>query len=313
LDRFFVPLDDQDQDQAAQRAEIEGVLALHQATGDLRSPAINQVLDLVSRVLNRPIPRSIRVVDNTEVTFQLREGRFYHEGLACVLPELSPDFVLKTSGSVGLDESLDVLVQVAIPLTMVHDGPLSRKLSERPFRLHVTVTLDQPRIGLPEDRGWLRELADVLVSDEPLGPQEQALADSLASVVGNLLSEARNRRPGTSLLEQIEARRRARAERRSAAPGAEESRGTPLGDALRGAGSPADDRPTDTQPQPATPILERMRERRQRRLEEQNETGEAEEPSDETGSRTPRRRLLNRLRSRRQPTDDPNIPLQEGS
>lgn len=261
-----IPLDEIDEEKAAQVIEIRGSLGLHQVTASLRGAGIEAVLELLARILQAEIPPAIRIADETELAFEMREGRFYHEGLAFMLPEVSPDLVIRTRGTVGFDESLDLTVETKIPLTLVHDGPISRQLSEHPFTVHITGTLDEPKVELPDEKDWLDDLARVVLSKEPT-QDEMPLAGAIVDVIGGLLENT-----GTN----------------------ENATRTPILDLIRGRTGDRTGESSESAEDgssPSTPILDRIRSRRQQRSRPPNDPGD-------TSSRP--RPLRDRLRARRQ-------------
>ena len=54
----------------------------------------------------------VRIVEDAEVRFQVREGRMHHEGLRIGFPDIAPDLLVSSRGSVGLDHSLDIVLEV---------------------------------------------------------------------------------------------------------------------------------------------------------------------------------------------------------
>ena len=104
----------------------------------MKNPLLQEIAELASRLLKVQVPQTVQIADDTAVVFELREGRVYHEGLVFWLPELSKDIKWQTSGTVGLDDSLDLTVQAQLPLTLLHDGPLAQRLSDRPLKFGVT-------------------------------------------------------------------------------------------------------------------------------------------------------------------------------
>ena len=57
-------------------------------------------------------PSVIRLVEDAEIHFQLRDGRLHHEGLRVGFPEIDPDLVVSSRGSIGLDETLDLHLEL---------------------------------------------------------------------------------------------------------------------------------------------------------------------------------------------------------
>jgi hypothetical protein len=225
LNKFRVPLDGTDEHTGAERMEIAGLLTLHHVTAGLKNPAIGQVVQLVATLLHIDIPRTIRVVEDTEVAFEVREGRVYHEGLAFVLSELAPDFVVRTSGTVGIDESLDLTVEVAIPQSLLRDGPVGRQLSRHPFAVHVAGSLDQPKIELPLNQPWLTDLVRDVLSHQPT-QEDRPLANALIDALEDLIEQPPNSESPTPILDRLRQARRADRDEARGRP-------TPLLDLLR--------------------------------------------------------------------------------
>ena len=83
----------------------------------------------------------VRIVENADVRFQVRDGRIYHEGLRMGLPDIDPKLLVSSSGSVGLDKSLDLVLEVpriVSPFKKDIDDP------KAPVRLRITGTFDKP-------------------------------------------------------------------------------------------------------------------------------------------------------------------------
>jgi hypothetical protein len=83
----------------------------------------------------------VRIAKDTDVRFQVRDGRMYHDGLRFGFPDISPDLIITSRGSVGLDESLDLELQV--PSVLVDKKNVEIK-EGAPVRFRVTGTVDNP-------------------------------------------------------------------------------------------------------------------------------------------------------------------------
>jgi hypothetical protein len=105
---------------------------------------------------------------------------------------------------------------VPIPLTLLHDGPLLRRLSQKPLDLHVTGTLAKPNVNLPTAEGLLQSVADLLLKEDP-NTGEPPLADTLLDGVGDLFERRRESRAEgqsrTPLLDRLRERPQGRLER----------------------------------------------------------------------------------------------------
>jgi hypothetical protein len=91
---------------------------------------------------------AVEIADHAEVKFQMRAGRVYHEGLAFGLP----GYRIRTSGSVGFDESLDLVADVPVPL--LKGLPVSRKvqraLTDQTVKIRVRGTLKKPELDVQQ-------------------------------------------------------------------------------------------------------------------------------------------------------------------
>lgn len=175
---------------AVERIDIAGKLQLHHVQSSMKESIFRDLASIVAGLLRIELPDTMRIADGTEVRFEVRDGRVYHEGLTFLLPEVSPDMTWRTKGSVGLlDETLDLVVLAQIPFTLAGDGLLASRLAEQPIEIHIGGTLDQPKLELPRERNWLKEAAGALAGDDASG-----VVQPLAETVVDLLEQARARR-----------------------------------------------------------------------------------------------------------------------
>jgi hypothetical protein len=70
---------------------------------------------------------------------------------------------------VGLDESLDLNLEIPLPIDRLRDSPLARQLSAQPLTLHVAGTLDDPKIDFSRDKGPVGQLLGGLFGDATEG------------------------------------------------------------------------------------------------------------------------------------------------
>ena len=179
------------------------------------------VVGVISRLSGRPIPTRLNVVEDTRVAFHVEDGRVYHEGMTFVLPELSSQLSIVTSGSVGLDESLDLQVVVSVPADLLGDHPLGRRLAGKSVPLRITGTLDKPVVALENSEGLLAGVSSLLLRGQGRSrssDDETTVADSIVDMVGGLLNETP---PGGDTqvgdwLERMKSRREVARKRRDA-------------------------------------------------------------------------------------------------
>ena len=101
--KFRIPLDASDGGQELDEVEISGHIELHGVSASLKNEVTRQLTALVAGLLNKEAPDDMRLADEVRIDFEVRDRRVYHEGLAFALPDISPDFWIRTSGSVGMD------------------------------------------------------------------------------------------------------------------------------------------------------------------------------------------------------------------
>ena len=140
LDTFRVPLD-VPKGEFAKRIELAGKLRLHEISADTKTPLLGSMVKVLADMHGKKPSEVVRIVENADVRFQVRDGRIYHEGLRMGLPDIDPKLLVSSSGSVGLDKSLDLVLEVpriVSPFKKDIDDP------KAPVRLRITGTFDKP-------------------------------------------------------------------------------------------------------------------------------------------------------------------------
>jgi hypothetical protein len=101
-------------DQLAKRLEAEGILTLHQVATEAknRGPIQQALLQMLADLNGKQASSVVRIAEDSEIRFQLRDGRMHHEGLRIGFPEIDPDLVVSSRGSIGMDETLDLHMEL---------------------------------------------------------------------------------------------------------------------------------------------------------------------------------------------------------
>lgn len=201
LDQSTIDLDQ------PENTRLSGRLFIHGVQAGVHNEIITAAADRLAGVFGGTGFDTIRFMDNAEISFEVRDGRVWHEGLEFGLPKVSPDLVVQTSGSVSFQDEVDITIDIPLPLHLLSDGPVADAIRDTSLQLAVTGTLKEPQV----------EMAD------------QDFVTDLISTIGNRLSE--EEQPLQSMLQGI--------------------RG-----AIRG---------NEEQPADATPVLQRIRELREKR------------------------------------------------
>ncbi len=115
--------------------EVKGTFVLHAAK--IGPSAIVREL---SGLLKVPPPASL--VKETQVAFHMVQGKVHHQNLELVFP----DFTMKSSGAVGLDGSLALVLEMSIPTRLAEAARLTPAQAKQLIRIPVGGTLDRPRL-----------------------------------------------------------------------------------------------------------------------------------------------------------------------
>jgi hypothetical protein len=110
-------------------------------------------------VLGRPYPAQL--TRQSVIPFRLVDGRVYHQNLELVFP----DVTIRTSGSVGLDQTMAIMAEMPVPPKWIGNNPLGAALKNQTIRLPISGTLSKPAI----DRRVLDQLSQQFVRNAAQG------------------------------------------------------------------------------------------------------------------------------------------------
>jgi hypothetical protein len=193
IDEFQLPLDTTDDQLLSEKTNIRGIVELHRVKAGLKNPLLAGLVGMVGKLAGAQVPSRIHVAEDTQLAFHVKDDRVYHDGMTFMLPEFSSELTIRTSGSVGFDESLDLQIVVPVPGDLLGDGPLARRLAGQPLQLHVTGTLKKPKFGLQNSMGLLAGVSGLMFRrDGEVGADgnEAVLSDAIVDVLGGLLNDA---------------------------------------------------------------------------------------------------------------------------
>lgn len=211
IDKFRLPLNEEDEDEAARKIEIAGQVDLHRASVGLKDSIATRLIRMAANIGGGEIPDRINVVEETQVVFHVVDGRVHHEGFAFVLPQKDSSILVSSSGSVGLDRTIDLLVELALPEEGLGDSKLAELLSSEPIRLQVIGTIDEPEIKLAQNEAWIGKVESLIEAAEGGGDESELIGRTV-----DLLGEVLKNRPddGEPLFPNLRDRMRDRRERR---------------------------------------------------------------------------------------------------
>jgi hypothetical protein len=140
------------------------------------------------------VDSEIELARESVVTFELRDGRIHHHNLEFRLPPMR----LRSSGAVGFDDSLDMLLEVTVELPdgIIAAVPSARELSQKTLRIPITGTLSKPRIDTSAMGD--SDLARMIEKIEQIGGP---LVRKYKKAAGDQ-GEAASAKPADALLEQ---------------------------------------------------------------------------------------------------------------
>src|SRR4029078_10622731 len=113
-------------------------------------PMWQALIKLLADMNGKQPSNKVRLVDEAEIKFTVRDGRLHHEGMRFGFPDIDPDLVITTRGSVGLDRSLDLVVE--LPRL---DKDLRKE--KKPAKCRITGTIDSPIITVEDAPLVLRQ------------------------------------------------------------------------------------------------------------------------------------------------------------
>jgi hypothetical protein len=140
FETFRVPLG-VSRGEAVKRVELAGKLHLHEITVSTKTPLIQTTVKLLADMYGKQPSDVVRIVENAEVRFRVRDGRVHHEGLRIGFPDISPDLIASSRGSVGFDGSLDVVLEVP---RLGLKQKATPDPTAPPVRFRIAGTIDKP-------------------------------------------------------------------------------------------------------------------------------------------------------------------------
>ena len=111
-------------------------------------PLVGEIAKLL-----RLSPR-ILVVKDSPVKFYMKDERIHHVDLTFYIEGVK----VRTQGSVGLDETLDMMVDIPVPKHLLGDGPLATALAKQTVQIPIGGTLAKPQIDSTRLGGSIQSL-----------------------------------------------------------------------------------------------------------------------------------------------------------
>ncbi len=143
LDEWKLPLN------RPREGHLGGRLSLHLVEVG-PGPMVESILSTVGIMLARSddpaaaeaIPRSMELARESVIDFEMRDERIHHHGFELHVAGMH----VRTSGSVGIDHTMDVTAEIELPTFDLENRPLLSSLSGKKLVLPIGGTLDKPQI-----------------------------------------------------------------------------------------------------------------------------------------------------------------------
>ncbi len=144
LDRWRLPLDQ------PQAGEMGGRFNIHRIEVG-PGPMLESILATVRLLMMKDpatadaaadVPLSFELARDSVVQFEMQDGRVYHEGFELGLG----NFRLRTHGSVGLDQTIDIVAEIELPGDALTDRPFLQALASKTIVLPIGGTFEEPQI-----------------------------------------------------------------------------------------------------------------------------------------------------------------------
>lgn len=193
LDDFQIPLSRVSADERLRLTKISGRMQLHQVETGIRNPLLAEVASVLAAISGGRFT-TVRLSEETQIQFQVKDGRVHHQGLILLIPELSRDLKVTTSGWVDLDENIAIRIVIDLSGSMSSAKSMLAGLARTPLELELTGTIQQPRLRLPAGRSVLDELAgrlDLVIGDrqQRLATSSSGLSGAISDLVGGLVGD----------------------------------------------------------------------------------------------------------------------------
>jgi hypothetical protein len=116
------------------------------------------------------------------VNFRVTHGRVYHDKLELYFP----DMMIRTSGSVGFDGTLDLIADMTFPPQWLPNVPWKDALAKQPIRIPIHGTLSQPAINEQEFQRLLGDMVRNTAKDAGGGTIRKELEKDIDKALQNL-------------------------------------------------------------------------------------------------------------------------------
>lgn len=194
LNRVRVPLT-VPRDEIPQYLAVEGKVQFHEIDVQIKNSVTQRLARMLANLMGiQNVPDEWKLAQDADIHFEVAHGKVRHKSATMLLPDISENFALQTSGSVTIEEEVDMLATIKLPSGLLGESQFAKKVAATPIRVLVFGTIGETKIGLPGNPKWIFDLNDDLLATN-LSAVDQTLADRLIRLIDRLYKNSADRNP----------------------------------------------------------------------------------------------------------------------
>lgn len=173
--------------------QIRGRAEFHSLEARLKENWTKQLTAIIGQVSGSAIPNQIQVLKDSKLDFSITDKGIHHTGMVFLLPELAKEMTITSSGTVYLDESIDLLLGLNVPKIVQTGKPfltMLAQLTSMPIQLRVLGTVSEPKLQLPEGMDLLSRLTNQVTPAQHT-EESRALPYAVMDLIQNVGSQDR--------------------------------------------------------------------------------------------------------------------------
>lgn len=174
-----------------------GEAVFHSVEARLEKDWVVQISRMLGQSIGANLPDRLQIARDSRVDFAVDEQGVHHTGLAFLLPEIVGNMNIQSSGTVGLDETLDLAMNVQLPQLGGGNAFMSllSQMTQLPYTLQVKGTVAEPKLVMPKGFSLADQMAHNMNPENP--PSEPpSVANSVFDLIGSASSPDPQERTG---------------------------------------------------------------------------------------------------------------------
>lgn len=181
-------------DDSASPLLIRGTAVFHAVDARLKSQWVSAISQMLGRVAGKNVPDRLQITRDSAVAFSVDSKGIRHHGMVFLLPDMAMRMQIESSGIVGLDETLDLVLALQLP-QIAPSGPVMSvlaKMVSNPFQLQIKGTVTEPQLVTPPGFSLVDQLS-LNVAPETYTDEPQRVSSAVMELIRNVSSS----KPGT--------------------------------------------------------------------------------------------------------------------